>query len=89
MYCMSGYFNFVFCVCIIFLSDIYFYGLIVIGGNDYNICVFLLESSVLFYILKGYKNIGEYNILVFFCLEKFYFFESKIYIFVFFSFCYV
>lgn len=69
MYCMSGYFNFVFCVCIIFLSDIYFYGLIVIGGNDYNICIFLLDSLMLFYILKGYKNIvcsllfGKFGIL--------------------------
>ena len=80
MHCMSGHSNFVSCVCIIPSSDMYPHGLIATGGNDHNICIFSLESPAPLYILKGHKNTGEYNALIFFYLKKFHPFENKIHI---------
>lgn len=80
MHCMSGHSNFVSCVCIIPSSDMYPHGLIATGGNDHNICIFSLESPAPLYILKGHKNTGEYNALVFFYLKKFHPVENKIHI---------
>jgi WD40 repeat protein len=80
---MSGHSNFVSCVCIIPSSDVYPHGLIATGGNDHNICIFSLDSPMPLYILKGHKNTGEYNTLVFLYFKKFHHFESKIHVSIF------
>ncbi|KAF7669011.1 hypothetical protein LDENG_00264030 [Lucifuga dentata] len=56
MHCMSGHSDFISCVCIIPPNETYPRGLIATGGNDHNICVFILDQPQPLFTLKGHKN---------------------------------